>query len=262
VNPPEAVFHVEGDLVTPTELARGPWSPHAQHGGPPSALLARYLERLDPGPATFTARLTVDLMRPIPLTPLRLVGRTIRPGKKVQLLEASLFADDVEVARATALRLRTTDLDLVGDAASIEVPPLPAPGAPEPLLIDAARGLGFWNAVEVSRARGLWTEPGPAAMWIRLVAPLVAGEAPSPLQRVMAAADFGNALGAAFDRTRFSCINPDLSVTLERLPVGEWIGLDSVTFAEPTGTGVAESVLHDERGRIGRAVATVLLEQF
>jgi hypothetical protein len=83
---------------------------------------------------------------------------------------------------------------------------------------------------------------------------------PRPFQRVAAAGDFGNGVAAAFDRGRYSCINPDLTITLHRLPVGEWVGLDSATYPEPTGDGVAESVLHDEQGRIGRGIQTVLVE--
>ncbi len=78
-----------------------------------AGLLARALERTDPGDARFVTRLTIELLRPVPLTPLTMRTRTIRPGRKVQWLEGSLLADDVEVARATALR-RWTDptLDL------------------------------------------------------------------------------------------------------------------------------------------------------
>ena len=122
-------------------------------------------------------------------------------------------------------------------------------------------GTGFWNAVEVSRAHGEWGMPGPAGMWLRLTVPIVAGEEPSPFQRVAAAGDFGNGSRPRSTGTRYSCINPDLTITLHRLPVGQWVGLDSSTFPERTGFGVAESVLHDEQGRIGRAVQTVLIEE-
>src|SRR5260370_41528103 len=85
----DAVCHLDGDLAVPTELARGPWSPDAQHGGAPAALLARALERADPGPARFVSRLTVELLRPVPLTPIEVRTRTLRPGKKVQWLQGS-----------------------------------------------------------------------------------------------------------------------------------------------------------------------------
>jgi hypothetical protein len=263
VTQPEYVFEVDGDVAVPTELARGPWSPHAQHGGAPSALLAGRLEAFDLGTATFPARFTLELMRPVPLTPLRIERRTIRPGKKVQLVQGSLFADDVEVVRATLLRLREQPVVLADEPVVGEYEPMPPPGPGEPLLGRGsfAIGTGFWNAVEVSRVGGSWAQLGPADMWLRLTVPIVAGEENTPFQRVAAAGDFGNAVAAAFDRGRYSCINPDLTITLHRLPVGEWVGLDSATYPEREGYGVAESVLHDEAGRIGRGIQTVLIDE-
>jgi hypothetical protein len=260
---PDHVFEIDGDLAVPTELARGPWSPHAQHGGAPSALLAGQLETFDLGTATFPARFTLELMRPVPLTPLRIARQTIRAGKKVQLLQGSLFADDVEVVRATLLRLREHEVEFAAEPVAGEYVPMPPPGPAEPLMGRGSFtiGTGFWNTVEVSRVGGGWDQPGPADMWLRLVVPIVAGEETSPFQRVAAAGDFGNGVAAAFDRGRYSCINPDLTITLHRLPVGEWVGLDSATYPEPNGYGVAESVLHDERGRIGRGIQTVLIEE-
>lgn len=82
----DAIFIPEGDLLAPTALARGPWTPQAQHGGPPSALLARAAERFEDGERTFVARLTIELLRPVPLAPLGLRTRFVRPGKKVQIV--------------------------------------------------------------------------------------------------------------------------------------------------------------------------------
>ena len=72
----------------------------------PAALLAHLVERFEPS-ATQVARLTIELLRPVPLVPLRVETHMIRPGKKVQLVGASLFADDTEVVRASAWRIRT-----------------------------------------------------------------------------------------------------------------------------------------------------------
>ena len=260
---PEAIYEVDGDVVIPSEISRGPWSPHAQHGGAPSALLAGVLEKIDAGPPAFTVRLTVDLMRPVPLTPLRIERRVVRPGKPLQIVEASLFDGDAEVARASALRLRLLDDELVTSWSSPDVAPLPPPGDPSRFRFPRMESgeLGFWNAVEMSPVIGELFVPGPAAVWFRLRVPVVAGEEPSPLQRVAAVADFGNGVGSGIDRSRLSFINADVNITLHRLPVGEWVALDGVMFAEPSGIGVAETVLHDERGRIGRGVQTVILEE-
>jgi hypothetical protein len=91
----DAIFHsadlpADGDGFVPTALARGPWDPNAQHGGAPSAILARAIERHDPEPPMQVARLTIELLRPVPLGPLSVRTRTVRPGKRVQLVEAGL----------------------------------------------------------------------------------------------------------------------------------------------------------------------------
>ncbi len=125
---PGYVFEVDGDVAVPTELARGPWSPHAQHGGAPSALLAGQLEAFELGNASFPARFTLELMRPVPLTPLRIERQTIRPGKKVTLVQGSLFADDTEVVRATLLRLREQPVELAAQPVTGEYEPMPPPG--------------------------------------------------------------------------------------------------------------------------------------
>ena len=264
---PDAVFHVDGDLAVPTALARGPWSPHAMHGGAPAALLARAFEHHDPGTADFVARMTVDLLRPVPLEPLDVRVRTFRPGRKVQWLEASIAADDVEVVRATALRLRT-DAALQLDAPAPPPPGVSAPAASPALPLDFGESgwgersdIGFGRAFELRQAAGSFTTAGPAAVWFRLAVPLVVGETPTALQRVAAAADFGNGVSAVFADGRHTFINADLTISLWRLPRGEWVGIDSVTHAAPEGVGVSESVLLDEHGRIGRALQSLLIDR-
>jgi hypothetical protein len=91
--------------------------------------------------------------------------------------------------------------------------------------------------------------------------PLIPGEQPSPLQRVLAAADSGNGVSAALDWRRFLFINVDLTVHLHRAPEGEWVCLEAVTLPESNGIGMADTRLHDERGPIGRAVQTLLVAE-
>ena len=105
--------------------------------------------------------------------------------------------------------------------------------------------------MEVSRVGGDWPRPGPTQLWMRLVVQIVAGEEPTPFQRVAAVSDFGNGIAAAFDLRRHTAINPDLTISLQRLPAGAWVGLDAGTYPEVAGHGVAESVLHDEGGGCG-----------
>jgi len=256
---PESVYLPDGDGFFATELARGPWNPHAQHGGPPSALLAQAVERHDPGPPMHVARLTIELLRPVPLGPIEVQTRMVRPGKKVQLVEASLLADGTEVARATGLRIRTKELELPADAQVDERLPLAA--GVEAFAFEREGPIMFGSAMEFRPARGRIDNLGPAAIWFRLRVPIVAGEESSPLMRVAAAADFGNGVSSVVDwNSGWMFINPDLTITLSRYPTSEWIGLDAVTYPSDDGVGFAESALYDEQGSIGRSVQALLFD--
>ena len=101
----------------------------------------------------------------------------------------------------------------------------------------------------------------PAVAWIRLTVPLVADEEPSPLQRALVAADCGNGISSAVDIHKYLFINPDLTVYRHRPPQGEWIGLDALTRLEPHGSGLAEAALFDERGRFGRSLQSLYVDE-
>lgn len=262
----EAIFHLDGDRIVPTELARGPWTPEAQHGGPPAALLGRAVEQFPGGEEMIVVRLTVELVRPVPIAPLRITTRLTRPGKKVQLIEASLLVVETgtEVGRATGLRIRCGHVPLPEGAAPSGTPPPPASGiTSRPPWAQQIQYEGFHSGgAELRFVRGDFESPGPATAWIRLCVPLVAGEATSPLCRVAAAADFGNGISWVLSRSDgYRFINPDLTIYLHRHPLGEWVALDSVTLPEPLGVGIAESRLYDERGPLGRSVQSLLIER-
>jgi hypothetical protein len=251
-----AIFLPQGDgRYQPTELARGPWDPGAQHGGAPGGLLAGALERVPSDVPMAVVRLTYEFIRPVPLTPLRVETRIARPGGRVQLVEALLHADETVVCRAVALRVRTAD---VAAPEGIDpAPDVPGPEQSDPVrmaLFEQGPTMFARDGMEVRMARGLFDEVGPAVAWFRLRAPLVAGEPTSPLQRLVSAADFGNGISPAVPWSSHLFINPDLTVYVERLPDGEWVGLDARTRIGTGGAGLAESVLFDVRGRLGRGL--------
>jgi hypothetical protein len=256
-----ALFERDGDRYVPTPLCRGPWDPRAMHGGAPSALFAHVCEQHDPGSAGFVARVTVELLRPVPLVSLTMRVRTIRPGRKVQWLEAALLDDDDrEVTRATVLRLRNSEVDTRGSVGLEAVAPTP-PGGGNPPAQFAGRGdIGYWSAHDVRIVEGNWTEPGPGIAWFRLRCPVVAGEPMSACSRAAAEADFGSGVGNALRFTEATGINADVTISMYRHPVGEWVCLESGSFVNTNGVGLAETRLHDEQGSIGRAVQTLLLE--
>jgi hypothetical protein len=259
----DAIFFRDGDRFVPTDSARGPWSRDAQHGGPPSALLARAVERFADGDRMFVARLTIELLRPVPLTPLTIRERLLRPGKQVQLIEASLCAAEVEVARCTALRIRRADVPLPSGLPTVASPPGPEAGITSaPRSAESGDEAFHSHAVEHRFVAGGFDRPGPATDWIRLRVPLVQGESTSPLCRVAAAADFGNGVSSVLNPAEgYLFINPDLTIYLDRYPEGEWICVDAVTYVQPHGVGWAESLLFDERGPIGRAAQSLLIEK-
>ena len=254
----EAFYEPDGDLLVSSELTRGPWDPDAQHAGPPAALLGRAVERCEPRADAQVGRITFEILGPVPLAPLSASARIVRPGRSVELLEASLSGPDGEVMRASAWRLRTAPVELDPEPPADPPPPGPEAGSVRDFF-PVREEAGYHTAMEISFVKGGFLEPGPAMVWMRSRVPLVAGEATSPLQRLLIAADAGNGVSAALDWRRYLFINTDLSVHLKRLPEGDWVGLDAVTYPEPNGIGLADTVLWDERGRLGRAAQTLVV---
>jgi uncharacterized protein (TIGR00369 family) len=253
----EAVFVQAGARFRATELARGPWDPGALHGGAPAALLAREFELCEPNPELALARITYEFVRPVPLGELSVSAEVVRPGRRVMLLEGSIRDDaGTEVARARALRIRPSS---VGEPVS-DLPPFPGPEAGRPNNFRReALAMFSPDAIEIRFVEGEFYGRGPATAWFRLRQPIVAGEPPSPIQRLAAAGDFGNGISSVLSWSEHMFINPDLTLYIEREPRGEWIGLQSQTRLMAGGVAIAESVLWDEWGRIGRATQALLV---
>jgi hypothetical protein len=258
------------ERLVATDLARGPWDPGAQHGGAPAALLVRAFERLPGGEELTLARVTYELLRPVPLGALEVRAEVVRPGRRVQLLEATLRTEDgVEVMRARALRVQRANADALqaahaadGPGGSAAGPPITLPGteAGSPVEFPSGGARMFaTDAMDIRFISGTFLEPGPATAWFRLRHPLVAGEDPSPLQRLAAAADFGNGISAILRWDRYVFINPDLTIYLDRAPKGEWFLLESQTRLGRDGIGLSESLISDQDGRLGRATQALLV---
>jgi len=233
----------------------GPWDARAQHGGPPSALLGRAMQLCQPREDMMTARFTCEILRPIPVGELTVHARLARPGRSVELLEATMTADGREVARATAWRVRKT-----ADASVASRLPAPADlpdraSTPPPV----SWGDGYLSAIEWRGVRGSFSAPGPATVWGRLRYPLVPDEEPGPLERVLAIADSGNGASWELDIARWHFINPELTVHLHREAAGEWICLDAQTNISAGGAGLATSVLSDLDGPVGVGAQSLLI---
>ena len=255
-----------GDAFGSTELTRGPWDPDGQHAGPPAALIGREIELhegVGSGPDDrFVARVTFEILRPVPIAPLRVETETIRPGRRVELIEATLADGAGEpLVRARAWRILRGEVELPDGLTGRDGGEVAAPGTIEPSdeFFPTGQDVGYHSAMEYRFASGSFLEPGPATTWLRMRHPLVAGEDPSPLTRVLIAADTGNGISNTLDFRRYLFINVDLTVHLHRLPAGEWVCLDSVTLPESHGVGLTDTVLLDEGGRIGRAAQSLVV---
>lgn len=253
----------EGSFVA-THLARGPWDPGAQHGGAPAALLMRAFERLPAGEGLQIVRVTYELLRPVPLGHLEVDAEVVRGGRRVQLLEGAIRTPDgIELVRARALQVKDAE------PSARRTPTAPPPPGPDQGREHESGSEGFNppyrpmfapDAIEIRFVDGVFGR-GPSTAWFRLRVPLVDGEDPSPLERLAAAGDFGNGISAELSWDEFAFINPDLTLYVERPPEGEWIGLQSQTIIADGGVGLADSVIYDLRGRVGRAVQALLVMQ-
>jgi len=248
-------------MLVPSELTRGPWDRESQHAGPPAAAIARALERHPGGEGKQVGRITFEILRAVPIAPLMIEVRTVRPGRSVELLEALLTdSEGKELVRASSWRLVTAEVDLEGAGEEGPAPAGPEEAEEKPFF-PTGEEVGYHTAMEYRFLEGGFLEMGPAKVWMRMRHPLVAGEEPTPLQRVLVAADSGNGVSAALDWRRYLFINVDLSVHLHRMPAGEWVCLEAVTLPERTGIGLASTALHDERGPIGHALQTLLVDR-
>ncbi|MQA08773.1 MAG: thioesterase family protein [Pseudonocardiaceae bacterium] len=253
----EAFYQPLGDGgLSSTKHTAGPWSPDSQHLGPPAALLVRELERYQGADDMLLARVTVEILGPVPLTELQVFAQLERPGKSVEMLTATLRTDERPVVQARAWRISRHDSSSQLGGAAAPLPPVE--NAVERERPDGWSP-GYIDAVEWRSLHGGLGEPGPARVWARQRIPLVEGETPTPLQRLFTVADSGSGVSNRLDPTHWWFINTELTVHLQREPVGEWIGLDANTVVGPNGVGTANTVLHDEQGQIANGTQALMV---
>lgn len=235
----------------------GPWGPDSQHGGPPAALLTRVVERLVEGRGLVLGRLTVDLLGPVPVGPLRVSAEVVRPGRTVSMAEATLH--DETAGRACA-RAVAWLFPLTTDGPGEVGPPLPhrpddGRHHPRP---ESWSG-GYLDAVEWRWVAGSVMEPGPGVVWMRPEVDLVDGEPMSPVQRLMACVDSASGVSAALDPGAWGFLNTELTVHVLRPPAGPWLCLDAETTLGPGSVGFALGTVHDERGPVARSSQALLV---
>jgi Acyl-CoA thioesterase C-terminal domain/Acyl-CoA thioesterase N-terminal domain len=255
----EPIFRVDGNNVVTSPDATGPWDPRMQHGSAPAALVVWAAEKRPTPVPMRIARVTIDLMRPVPVAPLSIETEILREGRKIQLSAARLLSDGVVVVGASVLKIKAQELKLPPGIADL---PVDVPG-PDQSMVEPANFASspFTRCISMRAARGRFGVPGPAAIWFRVDQPLVAGSAVSQAMRAVVAADFSNGTSPAVDFREWTFINADLTVSFARQPVGEWILLDGESWIGPDGAGLAMSRLADTHGYFGRAVQSLVIEK-
>jgi hypothetical protein len=255
----------EGGAFVATALTIGPWDTGLQHAGPVAALLARAAERAGGIAGGQTVRLAYDIFAPVPVGPVRVRTSLIRPGRRIELVEAVLSgADDRPLMRLSAWRMRVRDGDGTTTTAATDQAPHPAPAGPEDSRPEDAtfftEDVAYHRALEWRFAAGTFNAPGPATAWTRARCDLVEGEPMTPLEHLLVMTDAASGISAALDWDRATFANVDLTVALSRPPRGEWMGMDARTVLGGTGAAQCFAVLFDADGAIGRSMQSLFVE--
>ncbi|MBW9207017.1 thioesterase family protein [Mumia sp. zg.B17] len=262
---PAASFYEREDdhAFRSTAATESPWDPRAQHGGPPSALLARAIEHGVDDASMAVAKIDVDFLGPIPQGVCEVAVTTLRPGRRVRLVEATLTADRRAAASARAWLVSHEDGRAPATGATTAVPGLPAP-QPHPPMVGVRPDWGYGRAIEWRYVVGApdgqaSADDGATSVWMRARVPLVAGEDTSALARLMVVADSANGVSANLDLRDWLFIPPGLGVTLQRPPSSEWVHLEAASWSQPRGTGVAHAVASDTDGLCGFVMQPLLV---
>lgn len=255
----DAVYRIDGNRVLTSPHAAGPWNPHMQHGSAPSALVTWLAEQVPTASPMAVARVTVDLMRPVPVAPLTYEIEVLREGRKIQLIGIRLLSNGTVVTTATVLKIRIEEQPLPPEIkdAPLAVPLPDAPGLVEP----KDHSSPFVSGMTIRGVHGGFLTLGPGAIWYRANRAIIEGQPMSQTMRAVIASDFSNGSSSVLSFKEWTFLNADLTVNLARPPVGDWVLLDSESWIGPDGSGIAASKLADKNGYFGRAIQTLVIER-
>lgn len=262
---PEAYYLPVGDpadgVFDTTRATTSPWDPRSQHGGPPAALLARAVEQLRPDEAMPIARITSDMLGPIPQGRIRVEAEIVRPGKKIEFAAARMFAGenlDRLVVSATVWR----KLIATGSTAEQETPaPAPATVGPQPQTYFPGIGedWGYGNSLELRFVEGGLGQPGASSVWARLRIPLVASEQTAPVQRLAVLADAANGVSAPLAYPDWIFIPSTMTLTVNRPPRTDWMNLTARSYVSDSGSGLTTGEMYDEAGLVASVNQPLLI---
>lgn len=250
----EPFFQRDGIYYVPQSSSRGPWNPQSLHGRVIAGLLGHALEDAFGDPGFVPARLTVDMYKLPGFDPIEIKTALVREGGRIKVAEAEFISGGVSMARASCQFLRITEAPAgeVYGPGNWDVPLPEDIPPPEPTTAPMGR---MWATRPI---QGGFGQAGKVRqVWMSEVREIVGGAPLTPFQRVAVACDFVSPFAHASSEG-LSYINSDVTLYLQRLPVGEWIGFEKTDHQATLGVAVGECRLYDREGPIGLAACAAL----
>ena len=122
----DALYTRDGDAFVGTACTGSAWDEATQSGGAVLALLGHVLEDVPTLVPMSMTRLTVDIVRPVPVgEPLHIATEILREGKKIQLIDLTMTAGETVTTQARALRIRDPRRDRLARDAGLLLRPEP-----------------------------------------------------------------------------------------------------------------------------------------
>ncbi len=238
----------------PTDHVIGAWNTAEQHIAPTVGLLAHLIERDHAerrADALRLARVSCDILGVLTLDPVEVALRVVRPGRTIELVEAGLVQNGRTAVILRAWMLQRSDTE---EITGIALDPIPKPEDVPPFDFGGRWPGEFVHTIE-ARLAPLGT--GRAQGWIRPTVPLLDTEPVSVTARMLGAIDVANGLTPRVSPTEVLFPNVDFTASLLRDPLTGWIGLDIRVSIGPDGTGITQTMLHDEQGPVGTLTQTL-----
>jgi hypothetical protein len=256
----EPFFTVDGHSYVPTRISQGPWGDTIS-GHIIGGLLGWAVERAQPDPDLQPARLTVDLLRPTFMEPVRIETTLCRQGKRIAVIDAAIVQRGEVASRASAVFLRRGEHpEGAVWSAPVAIPPLPDPTEPPAIempfeLWAYGSGEGTLGGTSIE-----WEQDhAPKFAWVKEIRPLIAGYEMTPFTRAALAGDVTSAL-THWGTGGLRYINADFTMTLSRLPEGDYIGLAAQGHYGDSGVASGAATLCDHKGPIGSSLAVALAQ--
>ncbi|MGN6688552.1 MAG: thioesterase family protein [Actinomycetales bacterium] len=232
----------------PTEHVGGAWNTEEQHIAPALGLMAHAVEldrdqRRDDG--LVISRLSYDILGVLPMEPVDVQVRVVRPGRTIDLVEAVLSHASRPAVLLRAWLLKPTDTTSL---AGTDLPRIPGPDELPEWDAAAVWPGGFIASGEIRRKEA---GPGRASFWVRSEHALLDGEPVSATASAARLLDIANGMAVRADPGQVVFPNVDLTAHLVRQPAAGWVGFDTTVSFGPAGVGLTSSMLHDERGPFG-----------